>query len=479
MNQSANYDRFQILKTLALPIAIGLGLFWLMGLMIEKEVLTNELLLRYLVGHPISKFTTFLFLIGVAALLLIANNIFDQFCNCGRIVLKTDPDQQESETEESRQPSARAKAECLLGQMNEYKSSLKSQYLWRRLAAALGFIQRTGSTSGIEDELKYLSDMDRERKHHRYALVRILIWATPMLGFLGTVLGISQALGGIQVGADSDFQQMLNSLRSSLFVAFDTTALALTLSMLLMFCQFFIDRFESHLLEIVDRRTRDELGTIYETRSDAPLNSLTIDELGINLIDGVDRLTNRQTEVWEKSIKSSELAWAHSIAGVQRAVNTSLAKSLDDAASQIAKTISESTRCLDDRLNDRIESWQVMLAENSANMNSRWEQWQVLLSDNARQLSQSQELVNDQLRMTRELLEQVNGYRQNLDSNEALYPEKPTEITAAPDEAVSLADLGNENDCPTPKLIPIDRAASQGNQSFRFVTRPLKNNDAA
>ena len=29
-----------------------------------------------------------------------------------------------------------------------------------------------------------LSDMDAARQHESYALVRILIWATPMLGFL-------------------------------------------------------------------------------------------------------------------------------------------------------------------------------------------------------------------------------------------------------------------------------------------------------
>ena len=60
-----------------------------------------------------------------------------------------------------------------------------------------------------------------------------------MLGFLGTVVGISGALGGLTVA--SDFEAMLSGLRDKLYVAFDTTALALTLSIVLMFAQFIVN----------------------------------------------------------------------------------------------------------------------------------------------------------------------------------------------------------------------------------------------
>ena len=93
-----------------------------------------------------------------------------------------------------------------------------------------------------------------------------------MLGFLGTVLGISQALGGIDVGPNNNLQTMMDGLRGNLYIAFDTTALALTLSMLLMFGQFLIDRFETQLLLLVDQRAQGELSrhfSIQGGRSDS------------------------------------------------------------------------------------------------------------------------------------------------------------------------------------------------------------------
>ena len=128
----------------------------------------------------------------------------------------------------------------------------EGHYLFERVRTALSMIERRGSSEGMEDELKYLADLDSERSHQSYALVRILIWATPMLGFLGTVIGISEALGGLNIGGAADFDSMMQGLRSSLYVAFDTTALALTLSIGLMFFQFIVDRFEQNLLTQVE-----------------------------------------------------------------------------------------------------------------------------------------------------------------------------------------------------------------------------------
>ena len=359
MYQRANTSRNQIFSTLVLPIAIGLGSYLLLGLVIDKEVLTNELVLRYLVGHPISECTTLLFLIGVAALFLIGNNVFDQFCNCNKISIDVGQleSSRKSSTPKSEPISLATKASGLLQQLHEYKWALQTQYLWQRLASALEFIIRTDSTAGIEDELKYLSDMDRDRKHHRYSLVRILIWAIPMLGFLGTVLGISQALGGIQVGADNDFQQMLNSLRGSLFVAFDTTALALTLSILLMFFQFFTDRFESQLLDIVDRRAHEELSPIYHNCPPIDPQASAMHEVGNALLAGTQAMIQQQSQLWERSLKSSETALSHSIGEFGKTVQDDLCESVKAAAEQLSNTMSQTAHDVDEQLNHRVETW--------------------------------------------------------------------------------------------------------------------------
>ena len=421
MYQRANQNRFQIFSTLVLPIAIGLGLYILLGLMIDKEFVTNELLLRYLVGHPISKCTTLLFLIGVSALLLIGNNVFDQFCSYNKISLdlKESEEPRSKKAKSAKPRSISDKADGLIQQLQQFDWSQKKQYLWQRLVGALSFVKRTNSTAGIEDELKYLADIDRDRKHHRYALIRILIWATPMLGFLGTVLGISEALGGIQVGADNDFQQMLSSLRSSLFVAFDTTALALTLSIVMMFLQFFTDRFESQLLDIVDRRTHEELSPIYGNHSpvDPQTNVASAEamhEVGEVLLAGAQEMLELQSEQWKAHLESTESVLDRKVNGFSDAVKNELCHSIGDASSGLADAMNEMTQCVNEQMSQGFCDWQQLLEQNATQMSERWNQWQVTLSDNARQIAQSQELVSEQLHLTREVLDELAAVQNKL-----------------------------------------------------------------
>lgn len=370
-----------------------------LDLMIDREVITNELLLRYLTGHPISLITLFMFCVGTAALLLIANNVFDQFCNCDNIHLSDDSDES---SDKNAQVSQTEIAQQCKEYLQTYKSSTRGQYLWQRLNSAVGFVERTGSAAGLEDELKYLADMDHDIQQRRYSLIRIVIWATPMLGFLGTVLGISQALGGIQVGPDNDFQGMLNGLRGSLFVAFDTTALALTLSIVLMFCQFVIDRFELQLLDVVTSRTNEELLLIYNDNDFIDPQTRAVERIGRTVMATSHNLVKQQADQWQASMRSAEMAWTSSVTGVSETVRAELAESLRMANVELADSI---TRGID-------------RADES--MSKRWEQWQVMLSDNARKLDDSQEQVQSQIQLLTELLSKIdsaNGAQQMLDRN--------------------------------------------------------------
>lgn len=61
-----------------------------------------------------------------------------------------------------------------------------------------------------------------------HSFIRYVAWAIPALGFIGTVLGISQALG---IASSGD----IDKITSTLAIAFDTTLVALILSLILMF----------------------------------------------------------------------------------------------------------------------------------------------------------------------------------------------------------------------------------------------------
>ena len=97
-----------------------------------------------------------------------------------------------------------------------------------------------------------------------YSIPRILVWAIPLLGFIGTVIGISGAVSGFSgfLENSGDVEQIkegIGAVTSSLGLAFDTTLLALFLSVLVMIPLVLVERYESSLLLGIDVFINDKL----------------------------------------------------------------------------------------------------------------------------------------------------------------------------------------------------------------------------
>ena len=94
-----------------------------------------------------------------------------------------------------------------------------------------------------------------------YIVPRYINWAIPILGFIGTVLGISLAAEGIQriIGKHQGLTQLSSDLGQAitpLGIAFDTTLIALSLSVVLTLAQTMLQRWEDHLLIEYENRIR-------------------------------------------------------------------------------------------------------------------------------------------------------------------------------------------------------------------------------
>ncbi len=72
------------------------------------------------------------------------------------------------------------------------------------------------------------SRINREKAESSQSGIRYILWAIPSIGFIGTILGISQSLS---IAATAPVEE----ITAALGVAFDTTLLALILSVVLMF----------------------------------------------------------------------------------------------------------------------------------------------------------------------------------------------------------------------------------------------------
>ena len=94
-----------------------------------------------------------------------------------------------------------------------------------------------------------------------YMVPRYINWAIPILGFIGTVLGISLAADGIQNivgsrGGLADLSSQLGDAIAPLGIAFDTTLIALSLSVFLMLLQTALQRWEDGVLLAYEKRLR-------------------------------------------------------------------------------------------------------------------------------------------------------------------------------------------------------------------------------
>lgn len=120
----------------------------------------------------------------------------------------------------------------------EYSRSLESLprgkqelLLPRTLLSALQRFATTGSIQAVSDSVKEQCDMESDRLDSELSMVRYIAWAIPSIGFIGTVRGIGDALGQAHKAVEGD----ISGVTVSLGVAFNSTFVALVLSIIIMF----------------------------------------------------------------------------------------------------------------------------------------------------------------------------------------------------------------------------------------------------
>jgi biopolymer transport protein ExbB/TolQ len=113
--------------------------------------------------------------------------------------------------------------------------------------ALLAALQRFGSTRNIPDVAGVVKDIcntEAERLESELTIVRYIAWAIPSIGFLGTVRGIGDALGQAHRAVSGDIE----GVTISLGVAFNSTFIALVVSILLMFLLYQLQLMQDRLV---------------------------------------------------------------------------------------------------------------------------------------------------------------------------------------------------------------------------------------
>lgn len=254
--------------------------------------------------------------------------------------------------------------------LGQLPSQISKVQIVRRISEVLDRQHRRGNAESLNDDLRDLSEHHADADHDALQFVRIIVWAIPMLGFLGTVVGITQTLGGLDF---TDGAAAVERLKNGLYVAFDTTAVALVLSVLAIFIQFPVEKNAQRLGQLVEKRLIRLIPSILATdpavsQEDDPF--VVLKEMTREIAKTVQTSVQIQADLWRQTVDAAHDHWESTAVTASSHLHHMIEQSLGEKL-QIA-------------LRSHTEALRSIQREGADQIDHRWQQWQTCLSDNAR-----------------------------------------------------------------------------------------------
>ena len=333
--------------------------------------LNFTLLRRYALGHPVSVAAVCLFAVALAGLvqkiidIRREQRLLDQANDSLLDLMQLMP-----------QAIAISSVQWLDSMWRAQPGPLTQSYFGRRFSKLLKRQIQRGSCEKFDQDLQDLADQDADAQHDSYSLVRIICWAMPMLGFLGTVIGISETLGNMDMKSLASGEgSAMDSLTAGLYIAFDTTAVGLVLTIFAMFMQFAISGNETRLLARIDQQIADRCYVL--VREETPVDTATTDDamletLAVRVLDGtaagLNKMIEQQQTMWSESMDKAQTRWVKQAKESGKILSDSLQTALDHSLGELSKSIERTQNFAVSSLEARNHQWQTTFSEQSRAM---------------------------------------------------------------------------------------------------------------
>jgi biopolymer transport protein ExbB/TolQ len=131
-----------------------------------------------------------------------------------------------------------ATAPTVLARIHSLVDHPRHFVLLNRIDRALSNLKNIGQVNDVSSILRAQAENDEDLVASSYTLLNGLVWAIPVLGFIGTVQGLSMAIGQftktLQASGDiSMIRSSLQGVTAGLATAFETTLIALVFALIL------------------------------------------------------------------------------------------------------------------------------------------------------------------------------------------------------------------------------------------------------
>jgi biopolymer transport protein ExbB/TolQ len=139
----------------------------------------------------------------------------------------------------------------VLKRVNKLVDSPSHFILLNRIERALSNLRNIGNVSEVSQILKTQAEYDEEQVGSSYKLVSGFVWAIPVLGFIGTVLGLGAAIGGLGASIEKQGQNTdaFGAVLAGLGTAFDVTFVGLAATLIVQLYLTYLQHEEARFLD--------------------------------------------------------------------------------------------------------------------------------------------------------------------------------------------------------------------------------------
>lgn len=211
-------------------------------------------------------------------------------------------------------------------------------FLVNRVIRGLEHFRVRRSAAETVTMMESQSEIDANNVASSYTIVKVFIWALPIMGFIGTVIGVSGAVAGLagSLESSSDISAVKDSLKAvfgNLGVAFDTTLLALVLSLFVKIPSSAMQKSEEDVVTWVDEYCNENLlKRLNDGRQGAAERGAA----------GVDTSAFREAVETAMAAHQAELeSWAKKLESIGSKVTTEVTEGWKEINTQIQNQMSE------------------------------------------------------------------------------------------------------------------------------------------
>jgi len=227
--------------------------------------------------------------------------------------------------------------DVFIANLRQLPKAARHTFLASRILRAFYHFRARKDRSEVATLLASQSEIDALTVTSSYVMLRVFIWALPILGFIGTVIGVAFAVDQFSGLSSPDrLQIVLNGVTTSLAGAFGTTLVALVLSLLVMIPTSALQKSEQDLLNSIDEYCNDSfLRRLHETTTQAMASEIENagKQLALNMVQQLQKVS---PAIGERIAKQFLNAAIPSV--------TKTVEQLHDASDKLAQSLNEASK---------------------------------------------------------------------------------------------------------------------------------------